>query len=261
MSVRTAKHAGTFYPASADAVSTAIAHYRYRARTAFGGSPVAIVAPHAGWRYCGRVIASALNGLEPQSKKRVLHLAPSHHQSIDNVRQSEADSFATALGVCQLTTVSHKLVSVDSALHEPEHALEVQLPFLQAILGTFEYVPLIVGHCSAQALQNLLRDLGADSADTLTVVSSDLSHYLPRDQAMKADRATLQMIESLDSTLDTTQACGAHALNGVLAFAADCGWRVAAVDRCDTATFGCAPSQTVDSVVGYGAVMFHARPQ
>lgn len=220
-------------------------------------SPAAVVAPHAAWQFCGRVMASAFAGLEPDSKTRVLHLAPSHHYQIDNVVQSNACAFSTVLGACSITRVDHNLVSADSVPHEPEHALEVQLPFLQAILGTFEYVPLLVGNCAASALQQLLTDLGADSPDTLTVVSTDLSHYLPRDDALLADRATLHAIESLDHNLDTRQACGAYALSGLNLFARHCQWRAVAVDRCDTAGVNCTHESSANGVVGYAAVAFY----
>jgi AmmeMemoRadiSam system protein A len=106
-------------------------------------------------------------------------------------------------------------VGTSKAAHAEEHSLEVQLPFLQTVLGDFSLVPLAVGQASADDVAQVIERLwGGD--ETLIVISSDLSHYLPYAQAQAVDRATVERILQLDSRLDHEQACGATPLAGAL---------------------------------------------
>jgi len=255
MTIRAAAHAGVFYPATAPALHTAMAHYLDDAREG-GGTPAALVAPHAGWRYCGAVMASAFRGLSRGAVSRVIHLGPSHYHALSGIVASGASSFATPLGAVPVVDVTGDGVASDAAIHAPEHALEVQLPFLQAILGDFEYIPLLVGDGDPGDLAALLESLGAMRAGVLTVVSSDLSHYLPPAEARARDLGTLRQVEALDPRLNTAQACGAAALNGVMALAAGQGWSALALDRRDTVQTGGIPR---DTVVGYAATAFYRR--
>jgi hypothetical protein len=106
-------------------------------------------------------------------------------------------------------------VQFNDAAHAQEHSLEVQLPFLQRVLGDFTLVPLAVGDASAVEVAQVIERLwGGD--ETLIVISSDLSHYLPYAQAQAVDRATVERILQLDPALDHQQACGATPLAGAL---------------------------------------------
>ena len=104
---------------------------------------------------------------------------------------------------------------LSDAAHAEEHALEVQLPFLQTVLERFTLVPLAVGSVSAEAVAQVIERLwGGD--ETLIVISSDLSHYLAYPQAQTCDRATVDRILRLEPALDHAQACGATPLAGAL---------------------------------------------
>jgi len=101
---------------------------------------------------------------------------------------------------------------------------------------------------------DLLTSLSAGEKNTLVVVSSDLSHYLSSEAARQIDHETLHAIETLDTGLTLTQACGAYAINGLARFASQSGWSAMAIDRCDSASTGLTAT---DSVVGYGAVAYY----
>ena len=133
----------------------------------------------------------------------------------------------------------------------------MQLPFLQAVLGDFRLIPVVVGQADMADTAALVRELSG-APDLLTVVSTDLSHYHAYDQAMRLDAATASAIESLDATaLNGDGACGYHPLQGLLRAAKEKGWRIRRLDlRNSGDTAG-----SRDRVVGYGAwALFDQEP-
>jgi AmmeMemoRadiSam system protein B len=168
-----------------------------------------------------------------------------------------AEAFETPLGrvmldVAALADLDDLLQVVrDDRAHEHEHSLEVQLPFLQTQLGSFTLVPLVVGDARAEQVAQVLERLWG-GAETLIVISSDLSHYLAYAQAQAIDRATMQRILAFDAELAPHEACGAAAINGALLAAGRHGLVPRLLDlRNSGDTAG-----TRDRVVGYGAVAF-----
>jgi hypothetical protein len=141
--------------------------------------------------------------------------------------------------------------------HAQEHSLEVQLPFLQTVLGNgFQLVPLAVGNASPTEVAEVLESLwGGD--ETLIVISSDLSHYLPYTQAQAQDRATVERILHFASNLHGEEACGAAPLNGALQVAKRHGLtpRLLGLRNSGDAT------GERGHVVGYAAIAFDAGPQ
>jgi AmmeMemoRadiSam system protein B len=143
---------------------------------------------------------------------------------------------------------------VSERAHALEHSLEVHLPFLQAALGTFRLAPLVVGDAAPDEMAALLGALWG-GAETLVVVSSDLSHYLPYDEARERDRRTASAIVALDARLEPEEACGAAPINGLLVLARRLGLEAELLDlRNSGDTAG-----SRDRVVGYGAFAFHRR--
>ena len=132
-----------------------------------------------------------------------------------------ARAFATPLGEVPVDAAGVECaralpqVVVSESAHAQEHALEVQLPFLQTVLGHFAVVPFAVGDASAEEVAAVLDALwGGD--ETLIVVSSDLSHYHAYADAARIDRATAAAVLALSPVLDHEQACGATPVNGLL---------------------------------------------
>jgi AmmeMemoRadiSam system protein B len=138
----------------------------------------------------------------------------------------QVDAFQTPLGVISLDSqrkrrlVRRGDVILSDTPHALEHSLEVQLPFLQRLAAELqeelEILPLVVGEASPQHIALVLGEVVDD--DTLLLASSDLSHYLTYEQAQQQDAKTSERILAFANNLTGEQACGAIALNGVLAF-------------------------------------------
>ena len=265
--VREAVVDGLFYPAAPAALRAQIVDCLAGVGAAddTGHAPKLLITPNAGYEYCGAVAAQAYALLGRRSARRirrVVLLGPAHRVALDGVAAPDAEAFETPLGRVAIDTAA--LAALDDLpqvtrsdrVHEHEHSLEVQLPFLQTVLGSgFTLVPLIVGDAGAEAVAQVLERLwGGD--ETLIVISSDLSHYLSYEQAQAVDRATAQRILALDATLTPHEACGAAAINGALLAVRRHGLAPRVLDlRNSGDTAG-----DRDRVVGYAAVSFE-EPQ
>lgn len=257
MSTRPAAVAGSFYPAAAAALRAQVwAHLDDAVAAQEPAAPKAVIAPHAGYVYSGPIAASAYARLRAQhgAIRRVLLLGPAHRVAVRGLALPEADAFETPLGLVPIDTDATRTlrglpqVSINARTHAFEHSLEVHLPFLQETLGQFSLVPLVVGDAATEEVAEVLQRLWG-GAETLVVVSSDLSHYLPYDAARDTDAATAQAIGALDPTLDHLQACGATPVNGLLAIARQRDLRIELLDlRNSGDTAG-----DWSRVVGYGA--------
>src|SRR5258706_3529527 len=222
-SVRPAAVAGTFYPASASALASDVSALLAHAAAGALGEPVpkAIIAPHAGYIYSGPIAASVYARLAPArgAIKRVVLLGPVHRVPVRGLALPAAHSLATPLGNIAVeaaaVSVLQKLpqVTVSAAAHAQEHSLEVQLPFLQQVLGDFSVVPLAVGDASAAEVAQVL-DVLWGGAETLIVISSDLSHYLGYADAQAADPLTARAILDMRAEISPEQSCCGHTVNG-----------------------------------------------
>ena len=212
-SVRQAAVAGGFYPADPRALSAMIDDMLVHASPPPINDPIlAVVAPHAGYQFSGPVAAYTYAALKGRKFSRVVVIAPSHYEAFDFTSVYEGDAYATPLGVVpvdkafakQLASMS-PTIRLSSQGHVPtpkgaEHALEVELPWLQRVLGDFELVPVVMGdqsYESSRALGVALAKL-IQGSDTLIVASSDLSHYHPYDEAVTIDHKTLNALQAWD---------------------------------------------------------------
>ena len=217
--------AGMFYTGEAQALAGEIATMLAEAHppAAKHITPKALIVPHAGHIYSGPIAASAYALLAPVAKviRRVVLFGPAHRVAVDGLALPAADAFATPLGVIQLDLAAMQAaqnlpqVSVSAAAHAMEHSLEVQLPFLQGILDDFRLVPFVVGHTSGHEVAEVI-DLLWGGPETLIVISSDLSHYLPYATARQKDQATTASILQLAPLTEFEQACGALPINGMI---------------------------------------------
>jgi AmmeMemoRadiSam system protein B len=258
--IRPTAVAGSFYPGDASALAAEVAAYLAESSSEpRSRPPKAIIAPHAGYMYSGAVAASIYARLAPLRGivKRVVLAGPAHRVYVSGAAVPAAHAFASPLGSVPLDREALDLlraldfVEVSDRAHAREHSLEVHLPFLQSVLGEFSLVPLVVGDASPGQMA-LLFDMLWGGAETLIVVSSDLSHYLPYDSARGRDRATAMAIVNLEARLVPEEACGAAPINGLLQAARGHGMSVEMVDlRNSGDTAG-----GLDRVVGYGAFAF-----
>jgi AmmeMemoRadiSam system protein B len=258
--IRPAAVAGSFYPGDPSALAAEVASYLAESRAGLGvRAPKAIIAPHAGYMYSGAVAGSIYARLAPLRGvvRRVVLAGPAHRVYVSGAAVPAVEAFASPLGTVALdlealaTLRRLDFVEVSDAAHAREHSLEVHLPFLQAVLGTFALVPVVVGDASPAQMAELF-GLVWGGPETLIVVSSDLSHYLPYDSARGRDRDTARSIVDLRASLVPDEACGAAPINGLLRAAREKGLRAEMVDlRNSGDTAG-----GLDRVVGYGAFAF-----
>jgi hypothetical protein len=213
--VREPAVAGAFYPADAKQLSEMVDGFLAKAPD-IQGPLVALIAPHAGYPYSGGVAAHSYALLKSRKFTRVVVIAPSHYEAFRFVSVYDGDAYATPLGRVPVDReFARKLAAGDPRLKlsgrahvagagagpSQEHALEVQLPFLQRTLPGFKLVPVIMGeqdYESSRALGVALAKLIGKSSDTLIVASSDLSHYHPYDQAVQLDRKALNAVTAWD---------------------------------------------------------------
>lgn len=224
--VRPAAVAGSFYPATANALSAEVVRLLANARLLSESAvtaPKVLIAPHAGYVYSGATAALAYAQLAPvcNTIRRVVLLGPVHRVPVRGLALPGAAAFATPLGEIALDQPAMdslrglRQVIVSPAAHAQEHSLEVQLPFLQTVLSDFKLVPLAVGDASPAEVAEVLEALWG-GPETLIVVSSDLSHFLPYNAAQTVDRQTIQRILYLKGPLTHEQACGGTPINGLL---------------------------------------------
>ena len=248
--------AGVFYPANPEILRDTLASLMDAVQNTIK-VPKAIIVPHAGYIYSGKIAASAYARLKAGAAhiRRVVIIAPSHHFYFEGLAVPHAHFFNTPLGDIPLDTVVIQnlltlpfIVCSDEA-HRLEHSVEVQLPFLQMVLKNFKLIPIVTGDASAeQAAQGL--ELFYEDTDTLIVISSDLSHYHNYKTAQQLDLETTKKIEQLKyEQLDYESACGQVAVSGLLALAKK---KVCKVKNIDLRNSGDTAGDK-QRVVGYGA--------
>jgi MEMO1 family protein len=224
--IRSPAFAGMFYPGATDALRATVTELLSHGRLEDGSTvcPKALIVPHAGYIYSGEVAAEAYARLSPHRARirRVVLLGPSHRVGFRGLALSEAEGYRTPLGDVPLDVVAaHELAQLPQvraldAAHAEEHCIEVQVPFLQAVLDDFVLLPIVVGSAGAEEVAAVLEPFWDDDA-TVFVVSSDLSHYLDYASAQRIDSATCVAIEQLACELiGDEQACGHDPLKGLL---------------------------------------------
>jgi AmmeMemoRadiSam system protein B/AmmeMemoRadiSam system protein A len=259
VSVRPPAVAGLFYPgdrialaAELDELLGDVGHFGPRL-----ASPKALIVPHAGYVYSGGVAAHAYDELAPARGivRRVVMLGPAHRVAVRGLAAPGASAFATPLGEVPIDREALRAVQdlrqvvVSDAAHAAEHSLEVQLPFLQKVLGAFSLLPLAVGAASAAEVAEVLERLWG-GAETLVVVSTDLSHYHSYVAAKRIDAATLERVRALATDIDHDEACGATPLNGLLSVARKRSLSIRELAACNSGDTAGGKAQ----VVGYAAL-------
>jgi len=261
-SIRPPAVAGMFYPgepralaADLDALLGGVPHLEPRL-----GFPKALIVPHAGYIYSGEIAARAYDELAPARGivRRVVLLGPVHRVPVRGLAVPGADAFATPLGTVPIDRDALRAVQglpqvvASDAAHALEHSLEVQLPFLQKVLGTFSLAPFAVGMASVQEVAGVIERLWG-GPETLIVISTDLSHYHAYDEAKRIDGGTLERVRGYATDIDHDEACGATPLNGLLSVAKKRQMSVQLLAACNSGDTAGGKGQ----VVGYGAFALH----
>ncbi|MGH6634577.1 MAG: AmmeMemoRadiSam system protein B [Gammaproteobacteria bacterium] len=259
--IRAPAVAGSFYPSDPHALREDVAHLLQEMRPRVR-DPKGLIVPHAGYLYSGKIAAAAYACIRRPAEMslRVILLGPSHRVYLRGIALSSARWYTTPLGEVPVDDQALRLlrelpqVQLMDEAHRWEHSLEVQLPFLQVQLGSrFSLVPLVVGCAEPREVAEVIESLWND-ANTLVIVSSDLSHYHDYETACAIDAATSEAIEELRfEDIAPEQACGCMPLNGLLYFAREQGFSVTSLDLKNSGD----TAGPRDRVVGYGAYAVH----
>ena len=252
--------AGMFYPADPAQLEQYVRAVLAQAAREVPQLPEveAVVAPHAGYRYSGPIAAHAFAALAERGPvDRILLLGPAHTVPFRGIAAPAWDGFATPLGVVPVDREAREAIAalpqviVDNLPHVKEHALEVELPFLQVLYPDVPVLPLVVGEATPDEVAEVI-ETAADE-DTAIVISSDLSHYEPYDQAKMHDAITAKRIEALDfAHIGPHDACGVRPLAGLLYEARKKHWKPILLDLRNSGDTAGDKSR----VVGYGAWAF-----
>jgi len=260
MVVRPSAVAGQFYPRDADRLRKQVSDLLANIAMPIKNIPKALIVPHAGYVYSGATAAAAFATLRDgaQTIRRVVLIGPAHHVHVRGIAAPTVDAFATPLGRVPVDKSALNAIAglpfviQDDLAHAPEHALEVELPFLQTLLVSFQVVPLLVGDATPEEIAQMMLQLW-ESSGTLIVVSTDLSHYHNYETARRLDAATAAAIEHGDwASLGPHQACGSRAVAGLLLETWRRDLKIRRLSLCNSGDTAGAR----DRVVGYGAWMF-----
>lgn len=258
LTIRLPAVAGLFYPADSRQLALDVQQLLTAACQQVI-SPKALIVPHAGYIYSGAIAASAYATLRPIAThiRRVILLGPTHGVMARGLALPASDAFDTPLGQVMLDTaaadaIAHMpQVTINELAHAQEHSLEVQLPFLQSMLTDFTLLPLAVGTASSEEVAEVLDALWG-GGETLIVISSDLSHYLPYATAQRVDDETVDSILSLHQPIEHDHACGSIPISGLIVAARKHNLTPRLLDlRNSGDTAG-----SRDKVVGYAAIAF-----
>ena len=260
MNIRPAAVAGQFYDANKTHLKADIDQLIAQFEPSFYAKPRALIVPHAGYIYSGSTAAQAYGVLSAYRNeiRQVILLGPAHRVYLDGMALPSVDAFHTPLGDIKLdrelmdSIASLPNVVISDEAHRLEHSLEVQLPFLQSVLDEFSLVPIVIGDCPAQEVAAVIDYLAA-TPRTLFVISSDLSHFHSYEMARQLDASTCNRIQQKASDIKGEQACGARAINGLMASEFVKSLSIDLLAACNSGD----TAGDKNRVVGYGAFLLH----
>jgi len=207
MRIRHQQVAGYFYPAEKDKLQKDIALMLQGAKLEKSFNKIfGIVSPHAGYIYSGKTAAYAYNLLKGKSYKTVIIISPSHAEYFPGISIYDGEAYETPLGLVEIDQqLVDKLVENSEIIfrgiqgHRKEHALEVQIPFLQSVINDFKIVPIVMGDQSKMFVDELADKISKIVDDeTLVVASSDMSHFYSSEEADRLDSVVEKRINDFD---------------------------------------------------------------
>jgi AmmeMemoRadiSam system protein B len=261
MYLRNPQFAGTFYPDDPQVLKEMIEGFLHQATTPkLKVQPKAIIVPHAGYVYSGQVAAYGFKILENYQYQNIILLGPSHHFSFEGLVSSPSGYWETPLGkiAClgkedfkKLKKTKEIIESLE--IHQPEHCLEVELPYLQMVLSNFKIIPFLTGELNIKTVAKVLESL--IDKETLILVSSDLSHYYSYEEAQKLDKVTIDAI--LDNDIkrleEYGEACGKTGIEILIEIAKKKNWQPKLIKALNSGDVTGDKSQ----VVGYASIGYY----
>jgi AmmeMemoRadiSam system protein B/AmmeMemoRadiSam system protein A len=255
INIREAFVAGQFYPSETAVLTSQIENMTNR--QSINKNVRAIIVPHAGYQYSGRIAGLGYAQIDP-SIKRVIIIANNHANNADytGIAVTNYSYFETPLGNVKVSPIVKQLLGkypfTTNANAELTHVIEVQLPFLHQKLQDFEIIPLIIGRADEQMLEKAANEIDKYvDENTLIVVSSDLSHYHPFKEALDIDTRCIVQIEK--QKLESCEACGLDAIKILLKISEKRGWNAKILEYTNSGIV----TGDLSSVVGYSAIAFY----
>ncbi len=246
--------AGKFYPQDKEELKKTVEYFLEKSKeAAVTGKLKALIVPHAGYIYSGIVAGAGFKLLKAEQYrkqyKKVILLGPSHSVYFHSASIA-AEDFQTPLGIVKVGNtkewLKERLIVDLPEAHFAEHSLEVEVPFLQEVLGSFELYPFVLGEVDEKALAEAIAPFL--DTDTFIVVSSDLSHYLPYEAAVKKDKETIQNI--LNFKFTELDACGRKPITVLMHLARKLNWKPFLIDYKNSGD----TAGDKKRVVGYAAI-------
>lgn len=252
--IKPASFAGAFYPNNKVELSTMISSLlkNKEAKNPIGTKLRALIVPHAGYVYSADIAASGYVLLKNEKFNNIIIIGPSHNEYFEGMVYGNFDSWETPLGI--INSDNSKVNVLDDVKEfnlalSREHSVEVQLPFIQTLSPESTVTPLITGYIDSFGKYS--ERLSKVLEDSLLIISSDLSHYHPYENAQKIDKTTIDEILKLNK-INHDQACGADGINILTGIVKRHGWKPVLLDyRNSGDTQG-----DKDSVVGYCSIAF-----
>lgn len=248
MSVRKPCAAGGFYPENKEKLNELINYFFKEAKDSDVKNLKAIIVPHAGYVYSGIVAAAGYNLLKKEDFNKVILLGPCHSFRFGTGAFDENDSWQTPLGEIKVSLFETDKMKKMSMAHAQEHSLEVQVPFLQSLDKEFEFIPIAMGGYDKELILELEKNI---DDKTILVISSDLSHYLSYENAVKKDKETINKILNFEH-VQGEEACGYDGINILIEIAKKKNWKPILIDYKNS---GDTTGPRME-VVGYAAIGF-----
>lgn len=258
MSIRKAAVAGMFYPDNPSELKHTLEALLMGINTPVEKTSMAAIVPHAGYVYSGSTAAKVFGQLNLSQFDCLLLLGPAHRVALTGMAIPTNVAFETPLGCYPLAVERIEsinaagLAKYDDVAHQFEHSLEVQIPFLQCLGISTPLLPVVVGNETPQRVLELIEHV-TSQCHAFVMVSSDLSHFHPHEQARLIDNNTSKHILMLDANIQPEEACGCMAMNGFLLWLQQHGHQIQLLDQCTSGD----TAGDKNRVVGYGAYIVY----
>ena len=264
MNFRSLKCAGSFFPSEPNELNAQLKRVCLRSNISNSlnkSRPVAIIAPHAGYQFSGKLAADAYSTCHGHKHSLIVILSPAHKVAFEGISLCSQDGFEwgdeTILidAKMRASIVKHGMATLFDHAHHAEHGIETQIPFINRFFRHSRVLPVVLGHTSTEKVAHLIDYIHQQcEGKVLFVLSSDLSHFHPREIASSLHQKVAKLIETGQSSkLDGNLACGHAAIRGFLISGLGRSARPLQLSSDDSATV------TKDSsrVVGYSAWAFY----
>jgi len=256
--------AGTWYPGNKEELKSSVNKYYKNSEKLNISNIKALIVPHAGYAYSGQVAANGFNQLNKDYKK-VFIIATNHAQGayVNGISIPDVTHYKTPLGQLKISEIASELLKQDLFVNVPQahttHVIEIELPFLQQKLKDFEIIPLVTGSLNLEQIKQAADILSKYiDEDSLIVVSSDLSHYHPYEDAVKLDTVCIKNIESMNFEESAKcEACGIYAILILMDIAKRNEWNARIIDYKNSGDV----SGDKSRVVGYSSIVFYPKKE